>query len=247
MLVAMTRLCLALFLAGFAVAQSRTPVVVELFTSEGCSSCPAADNLLAHLEQDQPLPGIEVVALGEHVDYWNSQGWRDRFSSGLYTARQESYRLSFRLDSAYTPQMVVDGEVEFSGSQRSRAAAEIQRAAQAPKADLSMSMVSSDVVHLNVDHLPPGVRDADMYLAITESSLESDVLRGENAGRRLRHAAVVRNLTTLGHLATKKSSAYTADARINLKPDWRPENIKLVLFVQDRGTRKIVGAATLHP
>jgi hypothetical protein len=199
------------------------------------------------LEQNQPYPGVEVVALGEHVDYWNDLGWKDRFSSPLFSARQQDYGRTLRLENVYTPQMVVNGQAQFNGSDQSRASAEIQKAAQGAKAELAMYLASDDVIHLNVEHLPPGVRDADMYLAITETALSTDVPRGENTGRRLRHTGVVRSLTTLGHIDAKKSSGYSADARINLKPEWRRENLKLVLFVQDRASRKIVGAATLHP
>jgi hypothetical protein len=244
MLVVMTRLWLAIFLAGLVKAETRTPVIVELFTSEGCSSCPAADNLLRRLEQTQPYPGIEVVALGEHVDYWNSLGWQDRFSSPLFSARQQDYGRALRLDTVYTPQMVVNGRAELNGSDPVRAATEIQLAARAARADVSLSFASDAVVHLNIEHLPVGTRTADMYLAITESSLESDVQSGENTGRRLRHAGVVRSLTTLGHIDGRKG-AYSADAKINLKPDWHRENVRLVLFVQDRATRRIVGATVL--
>lgn len=251
MLISMTRAWWILSFAGiaacFANAQARTPVIVELFTSEGCSSCPAADNLLWRMEQYQPYAGVEVVALGEHVDYWNTADWKDRFSSALFSARQQDYGRTMRLDTVYTPQMVVDGQAQFNGSDQSRAAIEIQKAAQNATATLSMSLASPDVVHLTVDNLPAGVRDADMFLAITETGLQSDVHGGENTGRRLRHTGVVRTLTTLGHLNTKKSTAYSADARISLKPDWNRQNVKLVLFVQDRASRKIIGAATLHP
>lgn len=252
MLVIMTRIWLALTIAGFstaaAEAQARTPVIVELFTSEGCSSCPAADNLLWRLEQYQPYAGIEVIALGEHVDYWNNLGWRDRFSSPLFSARQEDYGRAMRLANVYTPQMVVDGEAEFNGSDQSRAALEIQKAAHQPRANVSISHAAApDVVHLTVDHLPTGTHDADMFLAITESSLTTQVQGGENNGRRLRHTGVVRNLTTLGHLDTSKAGAYSADARIRLQPDWQRGNVNLVLFVQDRASRRIIGAAMLRP
>jgi hypothetical protein len=246
MLVVMTRFFLAFVLASIASAETRTPVIVELFTSEGCSSCPAADALLRRLEQTQPYPGIEVVALGEHVDYWNSLGWQDRFSSPLFSARQQDYGRALRMENVYTPQMVVNGRAEFNGSDQMRAASEIPLAAKAARADVGLAFASDGVVHLTVDHLPVGTRTADMYLAITETALETSVQSGENTGRRLRHTGVVRSLTTLGHLDGRKGG-YSADAKINLKPDWQRENVRLVLFVQDRSTRKIVGAAVLHP
>jgi len=222
----------------------RTPVIVELFTSEGCSSCPFADNLLAKLAKTGG--DIEVIPLGEHVDYWNHLGWQDRFSSPLFSARQQDYGRIFRIESVYTPQMVVNGQVEFSGSDPERAEREIRKAAQGPRATVQMS-VSGETLRLKVEKVPPPTRSADIFLAVTETDLESNVVNGENSGRQLRHAGVVRSLTTLGHLDMKKAAAYSADAKLNLKPEWRRENVKLVLFVQDRSSRKILGAATLRP
>jgi hypothetical protein len=227
-----------------AMAQSRPPVIVELFTSEGCSSCPAADNLLMQLEKR--FQDIEVVAMGEHVDYWNSLGWQDRFSAPLFSARQQDYGRVFRIESVYTPQMVVNGQVEFSGSDGLRASREIQKAAEGPRADVELGL-SGSTLKLKVDKLPPGTRGADMFLAVTESGLENNVQSGENAGHRLRHTGVVRSLTSLGHLDMKKAVAYSADAKLTLKPEWQRENVKVVLFVQDRSSRKILGAATLRP
>jgi hypothetical protein len=234
----------ALCLSMIGAAQSRTPVVVELFTSEGCSSCPPADNLLSRLVRT--LPDIEVIALSEHVDYWNHLGWQDRFSSALFTARQQDYGRIFRLESVYTPEMVVNGQAEFNGSDEPRARNEILKAAQSPRASVELS-VQSGVAHLKVEKLPEGTRSADMFLAVTETNLETTPRAGENGGRRLRHTGVVRSLTGIGHLDTKKAAAYTADAKVNLNNEWNPQNLKLVLFVQDRSSRKIVGAATAQP
>jgi len=230
-------------LAALCGAQSRPAVVVELFTSEGCSSCPPADRLLMGLAR---MTDVEVIPLSEHVDYWNHLGWKDPFSAELFSARQQDYGRMFRLESVYTPQMVVNGEVQFLGSDRMRAEQEVRRASQSPHASVELSRSSNETVHLKVENVPQGVRNADLFLAITDTFLETDVRNGENAGRHLQHTGVVRSLTGAGHLDTKKASFYAADAKINLNPQWRTPNVKLVLFVQDRATRKIVGAATLH-
>jgi hypothetical protein len=233
----------AAFLAG--LAQAANPVIVELFTSEGCSSCPPADRVLSRLAG--AFPDIEVIPLSEHVDYWNQLGWQDRFSAPLYSMRQQDYGRVFRLESVYTPEMVVNGQSEFNGSDEGRAQQEIRKAALSPHADLEMVMQSKDVVRLKVEHLPQGARNVDVFLVITEMNLETAVRDGENKGRRLRHTGVVRSLSTVGRLETRKAALFTADAKLNLHPEWNVDNLKLVLFVQDRSNRKIVGATTLRP
>jgi hypothetical protein len=230
--------------AGIANAQ-RAAVVVELFTSEGCSSCPPADNLLARLPR--AFPDIDVIPLSEHVDYWNDLGWKDRFSSELFSARQQDYGRTFRLDTVYTPQMVVNGQAQFSGGDEARARQEILRAANGPKANAQLSILSPGVMHVAVDHIPDGVRNADVFLAVTESGLESSPTKGENNGARLRHIGVVRSLTSLAHIDIKRTGKYSADAKLNPNPEWRQENLQYVVFVQDRGSRKLIGAATLRP
>src|SRR5205814_1034923 len=128
-------------------------------------------------------------------------------------------------ESVYTPQMVVNGQVEFSGSDGERALREIQKAAQGPRATVQMSL-SGETLKLKVEKVPD-TRSADIFLAVTETELESNVVNGENSGRQLRHTGVVRSLTTLGHLDMKKAAAYSADAKLNLKPEWKRENIRL--------------------
>ncbi|HEY7339208.1 MAG TPA: DUF1223 domain-containing protein [Bryobacteraceae bacterium] len=230
-------------LAGVAAAQTRTPVLVELFTSEACSSCPPADAVLTRLEREQPVGGVEVIGLGEHVDYWNETGWRDRFSSPLFTSRQQDYGQALRLANVYTPQMVINGRTEVVGSDETAVRKAIRAAAQGPAAMVALRVMGFDNASFQVRRLPEGVRTADILLAITESGVDSVVLGGENNGHRLHHSDVVRSLHSLGKLDTKKDGAYTAEARLNLRPDWKRENLKLVLFVQDRTTRRILGAA----
>src|ERR1700679_1178000 len=114
-------LALALGVPLAIAADRPVPVIVELFTSEGCSSCPAADSLLARLEQAEPVPGAPVGAIEEHVDYWNQLGWTDPFSSPQFRARQNDYAVAFHANNIYTPQMVVNGQTEFVGSDMTRA------------------------------------------------------------------------------------------------------------------------------
>jgi len=182
----------------------RTPVVVELFTSEGCSSCPPADLLLTRLSEKQSIVGVEIIALSEHVDYWNRLGWRDPFSSAELTARQQRYAEVFGTDRVYTPQMVVDGRTEFVGSDAARADRVIADAARQPKAAVRLSLAQGRL-QIRVAPLPRRGVSADVLLAITENSLESNVSRGENAGRRLRHIAVVRRLIQLAHVCVLAS------------------------------------------
>src|SRR3954462_2451752 len=116
----------------------RTPVIVELFTSEGCSSCPPADLLLNHLQQAQPVPGVQVISLSEHVDYWNQLGWTDPFSSAGFSERQKQYANIFRGDGVFTPQMVVDGKSQLVGSDSQKALRAITEAAKAQKAVVNL-------------------------------------------------------------------------------------------------------------
>lgn len=240
-----------LFLLGFltgaalAQAQSRPPVVVELFTSEGCSSCPPADNLLSRLARN--LPDVEVIPLSEHVDYWNHLGWTDRFSSPLFSARQQDYGRAFHLESVYTPEMVVDGEAEFNGSDWNRAQRTILKAAHEPKASLTLAVRSGGLAHLQVSGVPQGIRNVDLFLAITESNLRTQPRAGENEGRILNHTGVVRSLSSVGHFDPRKANDYSADAKISMNPQWSRDNVSLVLFAQDRSTRKIIGAAAAKP
>ena len=226
--------------AAPASVPGRTPVIVELFTSEGCSSCPPADALLSQLTKNQPVAGADVIALGEHVDYWDHGGWADRFSSRRFSARQSDYANAFRRDTVYTPQMIVDGQAQFVGSDEDAARAAIARAAHQPKARVSLTRVG-ETLSVQVDHLPPANSGPDeVLLAVTEDGLSSSVGGGENAGRRLGHSAVVRQFTPLG---TISGGAFSASPALALSPSWRRGNLSAVVFVQERGSRRIVGAA----
>jgi hypothetical protein len=215
--------------------------VVELFTSEGCSSCPPADVLLARLDQFQPVAGVTVIPLEEHVDYWDRQGWRDPFSSADFTSRQQHYAGLLHIESPYTPQMVIDGRREFVGNDSQRALNELSQAARDAKTPVSVTVKqkSDDTVSLAVQVNGPA-SSGDVLLALTETGLASDVSRGENAGRNLRHSAVVRLLSTIGRL--KAGEAFSAEPVVKFTKDWKPQNLRVVVFVQERATGRIRGA-----
>ena len=226
----------------------RAPVIVELFTSEGCSSCPPADKVLAELERSQPVAGAEIIPLSEHVDYWNYIGWSDPFSSELFSARQQAYAPVFRNDSAYTPQMIVDGQAEFVGSNLAKAQTAIARAAKLPKAEVKLEVArEAQTIKLktSVEKLPAVSENdvAEVLLAITESNLTSQVVRGENAGRRLPHTAVVRELRLLGRIVAP-DKGFEAVTLAALKSDWKIGDLRAVVFVQERKQKRILGAAT---
>ncbi len=218
---------------------ARVPVVVELFTSEGCSSCPPADALLLNLDLAQPVSGADVIALGEHVDYWNDLGWKDRFSSAKYSDRQSRYAAHFGRNSVYTPQMVINGREEFVGNDAAMAAKSIAQAAHPPGPSAVVSVAfASDAVDVKVTNA--GRNSRDVMLAVTESGLSTQVGQGENHGRLLRHTAVVRELRRIG---TTIGGTFAMHYRLSLRPDWRRQNLRVVIFLQDPWTLEISGAA----
>jgi hypothetical protein len=230
-------------------AGEKTAVIIELFTSEGCSSCPPADVLLSQLEEKQPVAGVEIIALSEHVDYWNRLGWADPYSSALFSQRQSEYSQAFGLRDIYTPQMVVDGRVEFVGSQSHRARQVIGEALKTPKAKLRLMLdykaqAGGIPVSVGLENLPPVSNgdSAELLLVIAENNLHSNVSRGENSGRKLAHTAVVRQLRNLGRVESAKQN-FTAT--LALEKGWNPQHLKVVAFVQERQSRLILGAASL--
>ncbi|HEY7402508.1 MAG TPA: DUF1223 domain-containing protein [Candidatus Angelobacter sp.] len=216
-------------------------VVVELFTSEGCSSCPPADELLGHLRQDLAAKNVQVIPLGFHVDYWNSLGWKDRFSSAGYSQRQELYAHSLRVDGPYTPQMIVDGEVEFVGSSARQAQRAIAEAAsQPPAAEVKISAAGADQFTVNVK--APAADTGTVLFAITEDNLSTEVGSGENNGHTLHHAAVVREFRQLGQL---HNGGFSADVPIKLQSEWKRADLRAIVFVQEGTSGKIQGAASV--
>jgi hypothetical protein len=247
--VAATLFGIFISLPASAVAQTpqtnRTPVLVELFTSEGCSTCPPADTLLAKLEQVQPVDGAEVIVLGEHVDYWDGQGWHDRFSSHQYTERQNEYCSRLHVDNSYTPQMIVDGTDQFVGHDAIHAISAIQHAAQTPKIKLILSqpVVDAQKVSASVSSpAPMTTKKADLYAALVDPKDTTEVHGGENGGHRLHHVAVVRSLQRVGKL--KDLSAGPVSFSLNAPADTKPGEMRVVVFAQESGQGAVLGAVS---
>jgi hypothetical protein len=235
------------------------PIVIELFTSEGCSSCPPADALLAQIAQAASQQNAEIIPLSEHVDYWNYIGWADPFSSAQFSERQRLYAQAFgasgQRDDVYTPQMVVDGRYGFVGSNATKAQEAIKQAFTAAKATVQLARLPNAAnqsaltipLRINVAELPKqNLQDrAEILLAITEDDLSSNVVRGENRGRRLPHTAVTRELRVLGEYAPSAKSFETT-ANVKLNETWKRNALRIVVFVQAQKQRHILGAASLR-
>jgi hypothetical protein len=150
-----------------------------------------------------------------------------------------------RSGTVYTPQAVVNGEKELLGSDARGLEVAIREFTRRPSADVQLKLGAQGTIAIQIGKLPANSHKADVLLAITESNLETSVGAGENGGRKLKHAAVVRSLSRLAEIDPKKAGDYVAEARLNLRPEWNRANVKLVLLVQDRENRHILGAAAL--
>jgi len=236
-----------LLLAAFLIFPARTysavppqPVLVELFTSEGCSSCPPADRLLMELDRDQPVAGATVVVLSEHVDYWNSLGWRDPFSSPQWSQRQNDYARHFGLDSVYTPQMVIDGSRQAVGSDADAVRRAIHRSAEQSRIAIRISELRRVGNRLRVTYSADAAPDAILYAVVADNSDQSSVVRGENAGHTLDHVAVARSLAELVSLRT---AAVDKTGELDLPRGDANRHLRLVLFAQNSQTGTIAGVA----
>ncbi len=222
-------------------AQTNSPitenvVVVELFTSEGCSSCPPADELVNQLTKEAQQQNKKVFFLNFHVDYWNKLGWKDPYSSKAWSERQYSYSRVFG-DRVYTPQMVVNGADEFVGSDSKKAREAIGRLSLEKSAN---HLMVSKVDNGNVNYTIEGsVTNKLLYYAIVEKDLYSDIKRGENSGRKIYHESVVRSLVEIPSAA--KGQFHPDLSGLNPSGKYR-----LIVFIQDRASMKISGAAQIN-
>jgi hypothetical protein len=222
-------------------------VLVELFTAEGCSSCPPADHFLAELDAAQPVPGARLIVLSEHVDYWDQQGWPDPYASKAFTERQVAYDRSLRVREPFTPQFIVDGTIDMRLSRRERISEQLRAAAAGAKIPVSIESLSvgggaapviSGVVRIEG---VTGDRPCDLFVGVALDRADTQVLRGENRGQHLTHVAVLRDLVRVG--AVTPGAASRQSFSLELRPGLDGSALRIIAFVQRPGPGAVLGAA----
>jgi hypothetical protein len=212
--------------------QARVPVLVELFTSEGCSDCPPADRLLEELDTRQPIPGVQAIVLSEHVTYWNQQGWHDPFSLDEIDLRQKEYGDQFKIDSVYTPQAVVDGGAQLVGNNASGLQSAIQHAGAAPKKSLTIGEAHWDKGAVSFTVQGASDSGSKLLAVLAADATGQKIMHGENAGRTLHHVAVVRTIKEFGS-GVLDGRALRLSAG-GLSHDQASSPVRLVVFLVDR-------------
>ncbi|MGC2161466.1 MAG: DUF1223 domain-containing protein [Silvibacterium sp.] len=223
------------------------PVLLELFTSEGCSSCPPTDEWLQRVDASQPIPGVQVIVLSEHVDYWDHDGWKDPYSSELLTARQREYVDGLHLRDVYTPQLILDGSSELLLNDVQKTTKALEDAAATPGVSVRIDSVKVAAGNphvlegrIEVDPRSQG-HGGDVYVATAIDHVTTKVLSGENGGHELTNVAVVEDLVKIGKL--EKGKSFAQDFQVKLKPGSDPANLRVVAFVQEPHLGTVLGAA----
>jgi hypothetical protein len=218
-------------------SKERKTVLIEMFTSEGCPNCPPADRQLAFLEQQQPVTGADIITLGYHVDYFNDRGWKDEYSDAQYTKRQQLYSMRLGAESLYTPQMIVDGQAQFVGSDSAKLNAALKNAIAMQKPTVTATE-NGNAVDVNVTGMGSHMA-ATAVLAIAEDGLESKPNAGSNRGKTLQHVSVVRGLVPFGEVSGQDSE-FRGSVQLPTNPAWK--NVRYIVFVQEDMSGRIVAS-----
>jgi hypothetical protein len=222
--------------------QPPVPILIELFTSEGCSSCPPVDEFVRHIDETQPVAGAQLIVLSEHVDYWDHDGWKDKYSSAQFTERQNGYVHAMNLQTAYTPQMVVDGYIELKGSSADieQTFAKELKVAKIPVRITSAKIDAPSQLRVKIEADVPEKHGGAVWIAVALDHAASQVSAGENSGKQLQHVAVVEELRKVGKL--DKGKPFAQDIAVKLKPDTDPKNLRIIAFIQESNEGKVLGA-----
>lgn len=213
--------------------------LIELFTSEGCSSCPPADAILEEIQKK--YSDKNVLALSYHVDYWDKLGWKDVFSNSLFTERQEYYSDIFRLNTIYTPQVIINGKKEFIGSNRNKLISSIdEQLDEKPTTSIKLKAIQNNTGKIEVNYSTDGdnSKDAQLILLLVQKMATSKINRGENEGRTLHHINIVRQISYL-HLTVKETTA-----SFDLPKELKKDDVFVAGFIQDKRSGKIKAIQT---
>ncbi len=222
-----------------------TVALLELYTSEGCSSCPPADRLLSSLPA-RNLGADQVVPLELHVDYWDYLGWRDPFAQNKFTKRQRRMGAINRLSTIYTPQFLLNGKDfrPWRAQSVNKEVADINRSKARAQLQISLKQVAEQL-HITANAEVPNATDrqsADAYIVVYENKLTRNVKAGENAGRTLTHNFVAREF--VGPIRLKAGEA-KIDQTLAIAKDWKTKDLGVVAFVQDRRNGDVLQALAL--
>ncbi len=224
-------------------APDKTPVLLELFTSLGCSSCPPADKLLSEIDRRQPIPGARLIVLSEHVDYWNTPQWSDPFASFYYTERQKEYDMRIGVE-AYTPQLVINGTTALVGSNWAKAADAIQRVLQGPRIPVHVTAAREPgKAKIDITAGPNAAANkAVVILALAHNQAEAPG-GAENAGRDLSEVAVAYSIRQLGKIDAQ--STFIKSLSIDLPTKSQVGDLRVIAFVRKSDTMQVIGADQL--
>lgn len=217
---------------------NKQAVLVELFTSQSCMACPPAEKLLTKLETDQPFSKAELITLEFHVDYRDGFGRKDIYASPLFTQRQQVYDRKFRTGKIYTPQMVVDGDIEFVGSKFEKAEKAVEKMSQVEKGDVQIEIIDGRL-EIKISNLPEH-EEATIYLAIAQDGINSRDTTGANSA----NVSIVRSLNGLGRIGAKENS-FQMNTNFQIQDGWDKDKIKLIVFIQENGSRIIRGVGRI--
>ncbi|HEY4325990.1 MAG TPA: DUF1223 domain-containing protein [Mucilaginibacter sp.] len=209
---------------------------VELFTSEGCSSCPPADELVAKIQKENKDKPVYILAY--HVDYWNQLGWKDVFSDADYSKRQKDYANYLHLQSVYTPQIVANGKTEFIGSEEATLRSTIKTNLQkTPMAQLTLNVLTATQSQAAIKYNEEGAdKNTALFIAVLQKNAQTKVERGENGGRTLSHVQIVRKLQKAS------LSGNSGEVKVALPKGFDAQNWEIVGFLQNTSNGNITGA-----
>ncbi|MFC3562944.1 DUF1223 domain-containing protein [Pedobacter jamesrossensis] len=215
--------------------------VVELFTSEGCSSCPPADALVAKIEKENYNKSVYILAY--HVDYWDRLGWKDSFSNPKFSARQNQYANWLNLQSVYTPQIIVNGTKEFVGSEESTLRKAISTALSANTASsIQMKLTKQEGNFLTLSYaVNQATENDDLVIALINTNAISKILKGENKGKTLSHVQIVNQFETFSLNGKKNGSVEITSQKLK-----NSQAIQIIAFLQNKKTGKISSATKIE-